>query len=154
MELSRFGLGLLGQIESGLAMAMRCSGSSFGVEGGERMPPNPRRREQRQLKWLHGLSRLIQQGECQHQPSWAFGDAVGSNGSRSLNSCSIATSKDGFILSVRDHVFGEVCAGEEQDLLWLGLWPIFKPTQATNWRCPSPTTTSELGRLSSEFAFE
>ena len=47
---------------------MRCSGSSFGVEGGERMPPNPRRREQRQLKWLHGLSRLIQQGECQHQP--------------------------------------------------------------------------------------
>ena len=67
-------------------MAMRCSGSSFGVEGGERMPPNPRRREQRQLKWLHGLSRLIQQGECQHQPvPWAFGDAVGSNGSRSLN---------------------------------------------------------------------
>jgi hypothetical protein len=47
---------------------MRCSGSSFGVEGGERMPPNTRRREQRQLKWLHGVSRLIQQGECQHQP--------------------------------------------------------------------------------------
>ena len=46
---------------------MRCSGSSFGVEGGERMPLNPRRREQRQLKWLHGVSRLIQQGECQHQ---------------------------------------------------------------------------------------
>ena len=48
---------------------MRCSGSSFGVEGGERMPPNPRRREQRQLNWLHGVSRLIQQGECQHQPA-------------------------------------------------------------------------------------
>ena len=32
------------------------------------MPPNPRRREQRQLKWLHGVSRLIQQGECQEQP--------------------------------------------------------------------------------------
>ena len=47
---------------------MRCSGSSFGVEGGERMPPNTRRREQRQLKWLHGVSRLIQQDECQHQP--------------------------------------------------------------------------------------
>ena len=46
---------------------MRCSGSSFGVEGGERMPPNTRRREQRQLKWLHSVSRLIQQGECQHQ---------------------------------------------------------------------------------------
>ena len=51
---------------------MRCSGSSFGVEGGERMPPNPRRREQRQLKWLHGVSRLIQQGECRHQPGSGF----------------------------------------------------------------------------------
>ena len=48
-------------------MAMRCSGTSFGVDGGERMPPHTRRREQRPLKWLHGVSRLIQQGECQHQ---------------------------------------------------------------------------------------
>ena len=46
---------------------MRCSGTSFGVDGGERMPPHTRRREQRPLKWLHGVSRLIQQGECQHQ---------------------------------------------------------------------------------------
>ena len=47
---------------------MRSSGSSFGIEGGEWMPPHIGRREQRQLKWLHGVSRLIQQGECQHQP--------------------------------------------------------------------------------------
>ena len=26
-----------------------------------------RRREPRQLKWLHGVSKLIQQGECQKQ---------------------------------------------------------------------------------------
>ena len=46
---------------------MRCSGTSFGVDGGERMPPHTGRCEQRPLKWLHGVSRLIQQGECQHQ---------------------------------------------------------------------------------------
>ena len=46
---------------------MRSSGSSFGIEGDEWMPPHIGRREQRELKWLHGVSRLIQQGECQHQ---------------------------------------------------------------------------------------
>ena len=105
---------------------MRRSGSSFGVEGGERMPPNTRRREQRQLKWLHGVSRLIQQGECQHQPG------SGVQGRRWQQRRMFAQQLfdrkfNGWLIpSGLDHVFGEGFAGEGQGLSWLGLQPIFK----------------------------
>jgi hypothetical protein len=49
-------------------MAMQSSGSIFGIGGGEWMPPRIGRLEQRQLKWLHGVSGLIQQEDCQ-QPA-------------------------------------------------------------------------------------
>ena len=111
---------------------MRCSGTSFGVDGGERMPPHTRRREQRPLKWLHGVSRLIQQGECQHQHQHQHQAGAGVQGRRWQQRRLLAQqlfdkiSKDGSTLSALDHDSGEVSAGEGQDLWWLGLLPIFE----------------------------
>jgi hypothetical protein len=80
-----------------------------------------------------------------------FKDAGGSNGACSLSNCSTVISMGGYILSALDQDSGEASAGEDQDLFWLGWQPIFQPDQATNCRCPSPTTTRDVG-LSSEFA--